>query len=144
MLPIRRCGGRFRLQAGNSMKPRCGSWLSNCGSRSGRVRALRRGVSRRSGRNDTAGCRRIRGHARRWTSEDPVSGRSNARDSGPSGDAAAWRAKRDKSGAALGRLLQPFGVATWQELVDRAAERETLAIELATAKAEYRGGDRNG
>ena len=43
--------------------------------------------------------------------------------SGPSGDAAEWRGKREESGALLGRLLQPFGVATWQELVDRAAER---------------------
>jgi exonuclease SbcC len=57
--------------------------------------------------------------------------------SGPSGDAAQWRASREESESRLSRLLEPFGAATWQDLADRVHQRETLSGELVMAKAEF-------
>jgi DNA repair exonuclease SbcCD ATPase subunit len=56
---------------------------------------------------------------------------------GPSGNAAEWRAKQDKAGTRLRELLEPFGVSTWQELEDRVNHRERIAPDLLGAKAEY-------
>jgi exonuclease SbcC len=57
--------------------------------------------------------------------------------SGPSGDAVQWRARREASKSLLGRLLEPFGVAAWQDLGDRVQQREMLSSEIVVAKAEY-------
>jgi ABC-type Mn2+/Zn2+ transport system ATPase subunit len=64
-------------------------------------------------------------------------GIATIRVTGPSGDAAQWRAKEDKAEALLGTLLEPFGVSTWRALEDRVQHRDRLAPDLAGAKAEY-------
>jgi ABC-type Mn2+/Zn2+ transport system ATPase subunit len=56
---------------------------------------------------------------------------------GPSGDSAQWRAQRDEKHVELRRLLEPFGVAGWHDLIDRVHQREALSGELARATAEY-------
>ena len=56
--------------------------------------------------------------------------------SGPSGDAAQWRTRQKQSKLLLGRLLEPFGVTSWEDLADRAQQREALSSELVLAKAE--------
>jgi ABC-type Mn2+/Zn2+ transport system ATPase subunit len=57
--------------------------------------------------------------------------------SGPSGDAAQWRSRQKESESLLGRLLKPFGVASWEDLAGRMQQREALSSEFALAKAEY-------
>lgn len=57
--------------------------------------------------------------------------------SGPAGDTAQWRARREKHGLLLSGLLESFDVATWQGLADRVQQREALSTDLAAAKAEY-------
>ena len=64
-------------------------------------------------------------------------GIATIRVTGPSGDAAQWRAKQEEAGALLTALLEPFGVAAWRELEDRVHHRDRLAPLLAGAKAEY-------
>jgi ABC-type Mn2+/Zn2+ transport system ATPase subunit len=64
--------------------------------------------------------------------------------SGPSGDAAQWRARLGDARRALDSLLIPFGVSRWQDLVERVQQRESISGELVEANAEYRaalGGD---
>lgn len=58
--------------------------------------------------------------------------------SGPSGDAAEWRAKREEKKALLSQLLAPFGAGSWDALVDRVQQREFLSAELMLVNAEYR------
>jgi recombinational DNA repair ATPase RecF len=64
-------------------------------------------------------------------------GLATFRVTGPSGNAAEWRAKQDKAGTRLHELLEPFGVSTWQELEDRVNHRERISPDLLGAKAEY-------
>lgn len=64
-------------------------------------------------------------------------GLATFRVTGPSGNAAEWRAKQDEARARLRELLEPFGVPTWQELEDRVNQRERIAPDLLGAKAEY-------
>lgn len=64
-------------------------------------------------------------------------GIATIRVTGPSGDAAQWRAKQEEAGASLTTLLDPFGVAVWRELEDRVHHRDRLAPDLAGATAEY-------
>ena len=64
--------------------------------------------------------------------------------SGPSGDAAQWRARLGEASRALESLLTPFGVPKWMELVDRVQQRDSILGKLVEANAEFRaalGGD---
>ena len=64
--------------------------------------------------------------------------------SGPSGDAAEWRARLGEAQRTQESLLIPFGVSRWQELVERVQQRESISGALVEANAEYRaalGGD---
>ena len=55
----------------------------------------------------------------------------------PSGDAAQWRSRQKESESLLGRLLEPFGVTSWEDLAGLVQQREALSSELVLAKAEY-------
>jgi len=57
--------------------------------------------------------------------------------SGPSGDAAQWRARLVESESRLANLLKPFGVPSWQDLTERMQQFEKLFGELVVARAEY-------
>jgi ABC-type transport system involved in cytochrome c biogenesis ATPase subunit len=57
--------------------------------------------------------------------------------SGPSGDAAHWRARLDENQSKLAALMSPFGAASWRELIASLHKREKLSIELVAAQAEY-------
>jgi DNA repair exonuclease SbcCD ATPase subunit len=58
--------------------------------------------------------------------------------SGPSENAEQWRALQMEKRALLARLLTPFGVSAWQELLGRVEQRNALSAELLAAAAEYR------
>ena len=125
-------------RAGNSTKPRCGSRLSNCGSRFVAECALAAEVLV----GDPAGPTRLATGETAVTRGDGhlkirLPGVATLDISGPSGDAAEWRAKRDESGArsvvCCNRSESQRGRNWW---IARRSERR-LAIELATAKAEY-------
>lgn len=64
-------------------------------------------------------------------------GIATIRVTGPSGDAAQWRAKQEKARTSLQTLLNPFGVSKWLVLEERIHDRERLAPDLAAARAEY-------
>ncbi len=57
--------------------------------------------------------------------------------SGPSGDAAQWRARLEESQSRLADLSKPYGVPSWQELTERVQQSEKLFGELVVARAEY-------
>ena len=57
--------------------------------------------------------------------------------SGPSGDTAQWQDKLQSAGNLVERLLEPYGVSTWQELMDRVHQRDDLWDELVGVQADY-------
>lgn len=58
--------------------------------------------------------------------------------SGPTGDATEWRARLEKRSAELNGLLALYGASAWQELSERAQQREVLSTERFSADADYR------
>jgi hypothetical protein len=56
--------------------------------------------------------------------------------SGPTGDAAEWRARLAGARTELERLLGPFGVAKWPELYARVERRTALTVQVLIAEAE--------